>query len=149
MILKEEDLNSMLKHNILEGNFKIANDISKEMSLNDLENELLEIAFETDNISIYFFILDVLNEAANAELHAMASTILSTAYSHVAGSYNLALNHMRKAMYLDPHDITYKEGMLFFHNIPEQLITKAQAIELAKEIIKINPENERAKEILQ
>lgn len=149
MILKEEDLNSMLKHNILEGNFKKANDISKKMSLNDLENELLEIAFETDNISIYFFILDLLNEDANAELHEMASTILSTAYSHVVGSYNLALNHMRKAMYLDPHDITYKEGMLFFYNIPEQLITKAQAIELAKEIIKINPENERAKEILQ
>ncbi|TQR27196.1 hypothetical protein C7Y47_23550 [Lysinibacillus sphaericus] len=151
LLLKGEEIkmNNELKNNILDGVFKLAKDIANKMRLEDLESDLMEIAFETDNIATYFFIINMLNEDESAEIHAIGATILSTAFSHINGSYNLALNHMRKAMQLDPNNITYKEGMLLFYNIPEQLITRTEAIELAGEIIKINPENQHAKDILQ
>lgn len=150
-LLKGEEIkmNNEFKNNILDGDFKLAKDIANKMRLEDLESDLMEIAFETDNIATYFFIVNMLNEEESAEIHAIGASILSTAFSQINGSYNLALNHMRKAMQLDPNNITYKEGMLLFYNIPEQLITRTEAIELAGEIIKINPENQHAKDILQ
>ena len=42
---------------------------------------------------------------------------------------------------LDPDNIGFKEYILFFYIVPEHLLPKNEAISIAKEVLKKNPNN--------
>lgn len=61
--------------------------------------------------------------------------------NHLEGAYQAAFFHAKKAVGLSPNDISYKEYLLLFYEIPEQLLTKEEATDIAKEILEEDPEN--------
>lgn len=58
----------------------------------------------------------------------------------VEGAYSVALFHARELL-LNTKSIENMERILFFYDIPEKLVDKEEAEIIAKEILKIEPDN--------
>lgn len=137
-----------LKSLIILGNMKEAKDIFKEMNYVEARDVLLEIGYDTESITPYSFICSLLFEKESANLHYLASEILANPLCFLAGAYNVALYHARRAAQLDTNDISIKEYLLLFYNIPDKLINKEEAVEIAREIVKKAPNSKAALDVL-
>ena len=73
---------------------------------------------------------------------------MSGAFSHFPEGHLAGYYHARRALELDPFNIHYKEYLLEFRIIPEQILSREEAVQLSKEVIKDKPDSYRAKEIL-
>ncbi|MBD1372882.1 hypothetical protein IC620_10995 [Hazenella sp. IB182357] len=133
--------------NVQNGNFINAFEQLKSLSEEKFEKRVVSVAFELENISAYFFMLSVIEKSENAFHHYIASVVLSTALSHLTGAYHAGLYHARKAIELAPDEISYKEYLLLFHDIPERLVSSQEAFKLSLEILKVNPTRQRALEL--
>ena len=137
-----------LKEAILNSDFIKAKELILNTKKEEIENKLIELAFELDDIGIYFLISDIASDKEEAFWHSMVSTILSTAFCHICGAYQVAFKHMTKAMQLEPKNIRYMEGILLFYSIPEKVLNFQQVKKIVKDILDINPDNETAKRII-
>lgn len=137
-----------LKKYILDGEFEVCKKICNNITYQQLEDNIMLIALETDNISTYFFILHMLFEKESAELHSLASSLLSGVFTYIPGVYYNAYSHMLKAVQLSPNNYEYMEGLLLFYHIPDKIIDKNTALRIANEILNINPKSESAKSII-
>lgn len=137
-----------LKSLIILGKMKEAKAVFKEMNYDEARDIILEIGYDTESIAPYSFVCTLLCEKESANLHYLASEILVNPLCFLVGAYRIALYHARSAVRLAPNDITFKEYLLLFYNIPDQLINKEEAIEIAREIVKKVPDNKHAVDIL-
>lgn len=53
----------------------------------------------------------------------------------------------KKAEELSPDDISFKDYLLLFYDLPEQLMSKEDSNKIAKEILMIDPDNATVKSI--
>jgi hypothetical protein len=60
------------------------------------------------------------------------------------GCVSTAYYHAKRAVQIEPSDVASKELLLFLHIVPEQLVSKEEAIRIAKEILEIDPLNKTA-----
>lgn len=141
-------MSEKIKESILIGNFNEAEKYLKSYNTCELREFLIELCYETENIIIYSFICNIISKKERAELHFIASEILSMPLCHINGAYNSSLFHARKAIELDPYNIEYKEYILLFYNIPEKLISKGEAEQFAREVINKTPDSRVAYDIL-
>lgn len=93
-------------------------------------------------------VLELIYEHENAFWNSVASTLLSQAFCYIPGAYRMAFKHMEKAMLLEPTDVNYKEGILFFYVIPDKLLEFEKAKIISEEILSIDPNNATAKKII-
>lgn len=149
MINYDPNICEILKEYILSGNFKKAKEISKSLETDELEGYLLKIGYDSDNIMVYVFLCDILNEKESANIHYLSSVILIGPFSHLEGAYAGGYYHAKKAVKLDPNNIGFKEYILFFYSVPEQLLPRNEAISIAKEVLKKDPNNIAALDILK
>ncbi len=61
-------------------------------------------------------------EKNTADLQSIAATLLIISYPYINGAYSLAYKHMKLANDLAPQDPSYKEGLGFFSDIPDDVI---------------------------
>jgi len=113
-----------------------------------LENDLVEIVYETENMGVYFFVLDLIANEECAELHSIAFSLLCNVFNCIEGAYYLAYNHMKRAVEMDKDNYEYKEGLLLFYHVPEKILDKNEAMKIANEILLIALENPVANAIL-
>jgi hypothetical protein len=113
------------------------------------EEELLDITYDTGNLAAYTIICMMLIEQESPKLHSLASAMLVHALCHINGAYASGYYHMLRASILDPKDVGYKEALLFFHKIPDQLLSKKRAIELALEVLEKDPTSKAADDIIK
>jgi hypothetical protein len=139
----------MFKSLILSGKFKEAREMAEKMTVNELTDSLLELAYETDGMMAYTFVNYLICSAGeDSDLHYLASLLLSQPLCHFDGAYKAALYHARKALELSSNDTDLKVYLLFFHDIPDKLVSKEEAVRLAQDILIDDPENQIAKRIL-
>lgn len=139
----------MINNALLSGNYLKAMNIAKDMKLEDLSGSLLKLAVENEEIVVYTFATFLISQLGeNSELHCLASSLLSHPLCHIDGVYKSALFHSRRALELSPNNISLKENLLFFHTIPDRLISKDEAILLAKEVLQTDPNGAITKEVL-
>lgn len=141
---KENDFRST----ILSLDFIKAKQFLPQYSSKELYDELMEIGFENNNILSYIFVSYLISCNEDAEYHSLASDILALPLCHYNGSYQASLFHARRALELDPSNIEYKEWILFFYGIPDKLVSREEAIAIAKEILTDKPDSLIAKEVL-
>ena len=67
---------------------------------------------------------------------------------YVEGAYEVALFHTRELLKID-FSVETMEKVIFFHDIPEKLVEEKEAEAVAREIIKIEPDNCVANRILK
>ena len=65
----------------------------------------------------------------------------------IDGAYSVALFHARELLLIEKN-VRNLERILFFYHIPEKLVDQEEAKYIAKKIIKEEPDNEVALEIL-
>jgi len=56
----------------------------------------------------------------------------------------MGLFHAKKALELKPNDISLQEYLLLYHTLPDKLLSDQEAEQLAKNILKFDPNNSAA-----
>ncbi|ULT57395.1 hypothetical protein L1999_02035 [Neobacillus drentensis] len=129
------------KQAIKKGEFVKAKQLSMTMDLEALTETLFLIAWDDEPITPYGFANYLLIDKETSELHYLASFLLSMGLNHLDGVYQTSFFHAKRAVELAPEDISYKEYLLLFFELPEPLLSKDEATKIAKEILKVDPEN--------
>lgn len=137
-----------LKQQIFTGKFAQALKFIQTLNVNEQERILTKLAFDTTSISIYTLVVALLLETETAQRHAVAEKILSLPLDFIEGAAIAALYHIRRAIELDPDDMELKQVLLTFHESPNRLVIKKEAIEVAKAILKNKPYSKIALRIL-
>lgn len=144
----DNDMDNKIKKLVLNGYFDQAKIIFNSYDSNYIRKLLLKLCYETENIIIYTFLNSMLFDKEKAELHYLAAELLSMPLCHINGAYESALFHARKAIELDPDDISYKEYILFFHRLPNTIISDEEVITFATEVLSEIPDSKVALDIL-
>lgn len=137
-----------LKDFILEGDFELGRTLCNNSNYQELEKDMLSIAYDTENIATYFFVLDMIFHREEAELHYIACTLLINPFVYYSGAYYIAFDHILKAIELDPDNLKYKENLLLFYHIPDKILGLKKAIEIANQILEYYPDNGAANAII-
>ncbi|WP_342601071.1 hypothetical protein MHB48_08740 [Psychrobacillus sp. FSL H8-0483] len=140
----------MMKFNdaILLGDFVKAKELASQMDMDSLRETLFLLAYDNENIATYGFISYLLLEEETSEFHYIASYLFSMALNHLEGAYQTAFHHAKKATDLSPNDMSYKEYILFFNAIPDKLLGNEEALGIANEILKNEPNNKVALSVI-
>ena len=118
-----------------ENNFFGLEYLLQEVGLKEFEDALSDATFDYKTLLSYTFLCMLLIKKETAELHFMASALLAFPLCHIEGAYVSGYYHASKAAALDPKDVSYKEFLLFFHEVPDQLLSSDKALELARKIL--------------
>lgn len=138
-----------LKNFIISGDYKEVQKIIDNIDDHVAGEMILKIAFETENVMTYTFVCFLLLKAETAFWRSVAAQVLSQPLCFIEGAYLAGLMHLRRAIQLDNNNISFKEYLLFFYDLPEPLLDAHEPIEVAQEIIKYNPTSKVALHILE
>ena len=138
----------MITEALLKNDFLKLEDLLNKSSLKETEKCLVSIAFDLGSIVIYSAICMMLMKKETAGLHYLAAEIISQPLCHFEGAYAAALYHVRKAIELDPKDKGLKEVLIFLHKVPDQVVSKEEAILVAKQLLEEDPDNKCAQDLL-
>jgi hypothetical protein len=137
-------ITKQLMQEILNGDFANASQLVADLNLEGLEGLLMEIAYDTESDAVYKFVCYLIAQKESAALHTIASLIMSNPLCFLPDGYARGLYHAKRAMELDPANVSLMELMLFYNTIPDKLVTKDEALEYAKQILLIEPNNKAA-----
>lgn len=136
------------KDAILLGDFNSAKALASDMDMEILRDTLYLVAYDSGSITPYGFVNDLLLDEETSEIHYTASFLMSMALNHLEGAYQIAFHHANKAAELSPNDMSYQEFLLFFHAIPDKLLSNDEAIKIAKNILEREPNNKTALSVI-
>lgn len=137
-----------IKEYIMKGNFLEAQRDLKSLDCVIFKQILLEIACDEVNICAYAFMCFLIQKQETAYYHSLASLVLNIAFCHLEGGYHAAAYHTRRALELDPDDVASQEMLIFFNRVPEKVVSTSEAIQVAKNILLKDPENQIARKYL-
>lgn len=135
---------------ISQGKFLEGKQLLKEHTLTseELEGVLLEIAYDQKSIAVYSFVYYLISQNESVELHNVAALLMTNPLCFVEGAYHAGLHHVRRAIEMAPLDVSIKELILFLNLVPDQVVSKKEAVECAKQILSIEPHNKAAQDFL-
>jgi len=142
-------MNNLLKDAIYRGDIGNAIAHANKISIEELEDLLIEWSFNEPNIIVYTFLTSYLESRNDARLHSLASDILCHPLCHLEGAYLAAFYHAKKCIELEPNNMQYREFLLFFANVPDDVFEEKSAVNWAKDILKDDPNNEVAKNYIE
>lgn len=130
---------------ILEGRYDNAKELCERTPKEELRDIIINIAYDTENISIFSFALYMVQYNDKLYWLTLAIDLLINPLCFVEGAYSVALFCTRELLKIDK-TAENLEKIVFFYNIPEKLITKDEALMTVEEILKIDPNNKVALE---
>lgn len=120
--------------------------IDGELLNEEVQDILLEVSFNKQSIVPYTVVLKLLLEDESANLHAFASTLLSNPLCWIQGAYYAGFYHQKKAIELEPQNIAFKEYLLSYNSLPDEILSDEEALEIRKQILKVDPDNKTVKQ---
>ena len=91
-----------------------------------LREALIWLAIDSQNMSYYFLILQLIQENETWTHHLTASRLLSVSLVSFEGAENIALNHLRRAIELDNDNVELKLELVSFFESPEKLVSEEE-----------------------
>lgn len=141
--------NKMIREALLKGDLITSNKLATEIDFSVLSDLLHELAYDSGDLICYTFVnFLIYSQGESSNLHHLASSLLSHPLCYIEGAYKSALLHSRRASELSPEDVGLKEYLLFFHIIPDELVSREEAIAIANMVLQTEPSSEVAKDIL-
>lgn len=137
-----------LKDFLLNNDYNMVEKIFQKLSFEDISSVVISVTYDTEDISIYTFIVSLLLKNEIVELHSLAANLFALSFSYLEGGYASGLYHAKKCVELAPDNVDYKQFLLLFNVIPERLVSKEEALQIAREILEIDPNNKVALEII-
>lgn len=108
---------------------------------------LIEEANLTDNICVLGFVEFLISLDNTSYNHMLAAEVLIQ-MCWLTGAYDIAFYHAREMYRINP-DIDAEKFLLFFYDLPEAIMTEEYALEIAKNILRTDPDYGPAKKIIQ
>ncbi len=136
-----------IKQLISENNFSEVYDlILKNKGLLD-KIELL--TYEESNNQLFDFICFLGENSKEERIISFASMILATSLCHFEGAYKEAYSFAQKAVLTEPNNLQNLEWLLFFYDLPDNIMNDSELKELVETILKIDNNNEKAIKYLE
>lgn len=137
-----------IKKMILEGFYCDAEKALLKISPNEQRDVIMNLAYDTENISIYSFLRYMSEKNRTQFWLELIIDVMINPLCFMEGAYSTALFHTRELLKMNS-SVRNMERILFFYNIPEKLVGHSEAKLVAKEIIRVEPTNAVALEILK
>ena len=150
--MEKHTLEKQLIDQISKGNFERALDLlplSGELP-KVLRSALSDAAYDP-NLAAYAFTLFLLTKDELPSNHEKASYIVSTDINYLVGAYEASAHHARKAFESATQDnpLVGAIALVALYVLPEQPISKSEAVDVAEKILIVDPENYFAQEALR
>lgn len=133
--------------NLLQGKYKEAAEICKDMDTESIRDTIMDIAYDTESLCVYSFVQYMIHQTGNISWIKLAIDIMLHPLCFMEGAYSVALFHARELLTAQK-SVENLERILFFYHIPEKLIEEEEAQYIAKEILLMEPDNEAALSVL-
>lgn len=127
-----------------------AAELFKILGKEETENILITLASEHDDITTYGFAIYMIEEDKDNRVFwlEMAIFLMEDPFCWLEGGYYVALHHMRQLLE-EEYSVGNLIHLLSFNEIPGKLVSDQEAIKIAKEILLLDPNNERANAYLK
>ena len=133
---------------LTKGRFEQAKRVCLNLKESEIRDLLLETAYEMESITVYGFSLYMKEYNNEVFWTKLIFDLLVNPLCIVEGSYSLALFYARKLVSYKK-SVENMERILFLYNLPENIVDDEEAMEVVLEILKIEPKNRIAMEILK
>lgn len=135
----------MLIESIINREFSLARSIYIQGDKINLDKDIIQAAYSSeDTVYCDFYEYMIRQDLYNASLHYALAELYALVFNFLPDGYEMAFYHIKKCIELAPSDVSYKEFMLLFHNIPKPLLSKQEALNYAYQVISIIPESNTA-----
>ena len=120
----------------------------KNMSDEEIHNIIyFNIANRTESLSVYGFTQYMFKKTGNTVWLSLSVVIMSFTLSWMEGAYAVGIFHARELVSLEKN-IDNLILLLSFYGLPEHLMKEEEAESIAKEILKLDKNNEIALNVL-
>lgn len=136
---------------IKQKSFEKALQILNDVGLDNIKDHIIEAAYESDDVAFCEFYDFLLTEVSpdSADYYYAAAELYTTVFNYLPEGYSKAFKFSKKAIEIDPSNVSLKEFILLFYSLPDQLLNKELAVKYAKDVIEQDKENKAAKLILE
>lgn len=125
-------------------------EIYKNIGMKELENVLYEIAYYDEDISVYSFIMYMAeyDKKNRQNWIRTAASIINGAFCWINGAASIAFYHAKQLL-KEEYSVENLLTLTIFNGMPDLLLSDEECIEIAKQILILDPNNIKAKEILK
>ena len=143
-------MQDLIKKHVLNGEFESLKQLMSETDFMDFEEAYISSAHEVESTMFYTCILDMMKQEETAELHELAFLLLVYPLSDVKGALDSAYYHAEASIKLtDGKEVKSLLQMLLLHAVPEPVISDKKAMEISRQILKLDPSNNVARNVLK
>ncbi|MCY1589170.1 hypothetical protein NW114_02515 [Staphylococcus pettenkoferi] len=143
-------MQDLIKKHVLNGEFESLKQLMSETDFMDFEEAYISSAHEVESTMFYTCILDMMKQEETAELHDLAFLLLVYPISDVKGALDSAYYHAEASIKLtDGKEVKSLLQMLLLHAVPEPVISDKKAMEISRQILKLDPSNNVARNVLK
>ncbi|MBI5975150.1 hypothetical protein [Staphylococcus canis] len=143
-------MQDIIKKHVLNGEFESVKNLMSVTDFLDFEEAYISSAHDEESVLFYTCLLDMIKDEETPEIHDLAFLLLVYPLSEVPGALDAAYYHAESS-------ITLTEGkvvksllqMLLLHAIPTPVISDKKAFDVAKQILKLDPNNKVARNVLK
>ncbi|PTI40742.1 hypothetical protein BU062_08680 [Staphylococcus succinus] len=143
-------MKELIKKHVLNGEFESVKRLMSEADFMEFEEAYISSAHEVESIMFYTCILDMMKMEETAEMHDLAFLLLVYPLSELQGALDSAFYHAESSIKLtDGKEVKSLLQMLLLHAIPEPVISDKKAFDVSRQILKLDPSNNVARNVLK
>ncbi|QLK85444.1 hypothetical protein [Staphylococcus sp. 17KM0847] len=143
-------MKDLIKNHVLNGEFESVKNLMAATDFLEFEEAFISSAHEQESVMYYTCLLDMIKEEETSEIHDLAFLLLVYPLSDVAGALDAAYYHAKASIELTKgQEVKSLLQMLLLHAIPEPVISDKQAFNTSKQILKLDPNNKVARNVLK
>ncbi|RIP36006.1 hypothetical protein BUZ14_04965 [Staphylococcus gallinarum] len=143
-------MKDLIQKHVLNGEFESVNRLMSQSDFMEFEEAYISSAHEVESIMFYTCILDMMKEEETAELHDLAFLLLVYPLSELEGALDSAFYHAQTSIKLtEGKEVKSLLQMLLLHAVPEPVISDKKAFDVARQILKLDPTNSVARNVLK
>lgn len=143
-------MKELIQKHVLNGEFESVYRLMSQTDFMEFEEAYISSAHEVESIMFYTCILDMMKTEETAEMHDLAFLLLVYPLSELQGALDSAYYHADSSIKLtDGKEVKSLLQMLFLHAVPEPVISDKKALEISRQILKLDPTNSVARNVLK
>ena len=143
-------MQDLIKKHVLSGQFESVRRLMSETDFMEFEEAYISSAHEVESIMFYTCILDMMKHEETPEMHDLAFLLLVYPLSDLEGALDSAYYHAESSINLsDGKEVKSLLQMLLLHAVPEPVISDKEAFDISRKILKIDPNNSVARNVLK
>ncbi|SCS25376.1 hypothetical protein [Staphylococcus caeli] len=143
-------MKDLIQKHVLNGEFESVKRLMSQSDFMEFEEAYISSAHEVESIMFYTCILDMMKVEETAEMHDLAFLLLVYPLSELKGALDSAYYHADSSIKLtEGKEVKSLLQMLLLHAVPEPVISDKKALDVSRQILKLDPSNSVARNVLK